>query len=678
VITVAATLPTTAPRQHDLIDLIDGLRAEKPEAVEQFINICRQHIVDYARRRGSAEPEGIADLTVVDVMGKVNQLEFQDSRQVWGYLFTVARFKIVNEQRADGRNLTEPLTGAAIDQSTWGVEDGIIDRLLIEDTLAQLTPEQAEILTLRFIDDLTIVQTAEKTGRTVTAVKALQRRALRSSASILAAVVLAIIGYVAWVQLQDDTNTVRTSDPAVQRTDTSLGDDQRTNTDGTEQQLGNPDGSGGLTDGDEQRSSDRFGEAGLTEADGDSSPGEPVATDGQGQTVNTDSPGDAPTADGGSAPAAIDADGQAPQPDEQAGSSDAAAANQQPVPEQQPATTQPATTVQQPPAEQPAATVPVAATAPAGDFDGDGRLNSVDIDDDNDGLTDAREQTAGTNPFNSDTDGDGLSDWRELMIIGSSPLNADTDNDGVADGVEVANGTNPLGRTGDVGAETAAPPPSNTNPTTTTAAPQATTTSLVQQPTTTTPQTAQTNTTQQAAVPNTARLVGAGQLIEHRPDVRSGSGGPETYRIELDAPADTDTVFVINTNDITANRTSDARAPLQYVGYGWADTVLSADHVNQDPWDYTVSKDGERVTGQFTLVVRAGSTISEDSFVIDAWAEFTWYGPEPEQADAAFEDLERFRLDIIRAEGTGQDYTLVDREIQIYDDRSLYAFDGSI
>jgi hypothetical protein len=66
-------------------------------------------------------------------------------------------------------------------------------------------------------------------------------------------------------------------------------------------------------------------------------------------------------------------------------------------------------------------------------------------DDDNDGLTNAEEDAAGTDPNLADTDEDGLTDGEETAEIGTSPLSADTDSDGVLDGDEVAEGTDPLG-----------------------------------------------------------------------------------------------------------------------------------------------------------------------------------------------------------------------------------------
>ncbi len=69
----------------------------------------------------------------------------------------------------------------------------------------------------------------------------------------------------------------------------------------------------------------------------------------------------------------------------------------------------------------------------------------VAADTDGDGLTDAEEQTLGTDPLKTDTDADQLSDWDEVRVYRTNPLNADTDGDGYLDGEEVRNGYNPNG-----------------------------------------------------------------------------------------------------------------------------------------------------------------------------------------------------------------------------------------
>lgn len=66
------------------------------------------------------------------------------------------------------------------------------------------------------------------------------------------------------------------------------------------------------------------------------------------------------------------------------------------------------------------------------DSDQDGIGNNADADDDNDGLTDIKEQELGTDSLNSDSDGDGISDKDEVEQ-NLNPLKTDTDGDGVVD-----------------------------------------------------------------------------------------------------------------------------------------------------------------------------------------------------------------------------------------------------
>ncbi|HYM58967.1 MAG TPA: IPT/TIG domain-containing protein [Solirubrobacteraceae bacterium] len=81
---------------------------------------------------------------------------------------------------------------------------------------------------------------------------------------------------------------------------------------------------------------------------------------------------------------------------------------------------------------------------PGGDCDGDGTKNATDADDDNDGLTDAVEESLNLNPCVGDTDGDGLADRFEFDCDRDGLLNrdeTDSDDDLLSDTVENAIGT---------------------------------------------------------------------------------------------------------------------------------------------------------------------------------------------------------------------------------------------
>jgi MYXO-CTERM domain-containing protein len=87
-----------------------------------------------------------------------------------------------------------------------------------------------------------------------------------------------------------------------------------------------------------------------------------------------------------------------------------------------------------------------------GDEDEDGIIDALDpdhtdgpvMDPDGDGLSNAEEETAGTDPLVADTDGDGLSDGDEVNTHGTDPLAVDSDGDGYNDDQEVAEGWDPL------------------------------------------------------------------------------------------------------------------------------------------------------------------------------------------------------------------------------------------
>jgi hypothetical protein len=63
--------------------------------------------------------------------------------------------------------------------------------------------------------------------------------------------------------------------------------------------------------------------------------------------------------------------------------------------------------------------------------------DACDVDDDNDGLSDAIEAQKGTKRLDKDTDDDGLSDKREVSVTKTKPAKFDSDGDGLSDGLEL-------------------------------------------------------------------------------------------------------------------------------------------------------------------------------------------------------------------------------------------------
>jgi len=77
------------------------------------------------------------------------------------------------------------------------------------------------------------------------------------------------------------------------------------------------------------------------------------------------------------------------------------------------------------------------------DTDIDGLPNTVDTDDDDDGLSDSNEISIYfTDPLNPDSDSDGLTDGDEVNLYTTNPTLRDSDGDGFGDDVEIGIGTN--------------------------------------------------------------------------------------------------------------------------------------------------------------------------------------------------------------------------------------------
>ncbi len=77
------------------------------------------------------------------------------------------------------------------------------------------------------------------------------------------------------------------------------------------------------------------------------------------------------------------------------------------------------------------------------DTDGDGIGNVCDTDDDNDGLTDTKEQEIGTNPLDSDTDDDGILDGQDNCPKNVNSNQADKDHDGIGDACDSVDNSPP-------------------------------------------------------------------------------------------------------------------------------------------------------------------------------------------------------------------------------------------
>ena len=109
-----------------------------------------------------------------------------------GWLFQIARHDLYDHRRRQNRSRTEPLDDnlneAAAADGGVDPEDLAITRLegsRVLRALAELSPDQREVLLLRMAGGMTAPEVAAAIGKTTNAVKALQHRGLASLARVL-------------------------------------------------------------------------------------------------------------------------------------------------------------------------------------------------------------------------------------------------------------------------------------------------------------------------------------------------------------------------------------------------------------------------------------------------------------------------------------------------------------
>ncbi len=193
-------------RAADFSETLKAAAVGEYWALESLAADCLPKLTSFAKARGANDPEGLAGTVMMEFFGRLDQLKFDAAPQMWAYLYRMLRSRLIDERRAHKPiELHENQSIEILLPETSGFDEEVVDRHLVDDLLDRLTTEQREILEMRFLHDLSIEETASRTGRTQTAVKGLQRRAIRSLST--AAVVLAVVAFGAamWAIVTSDS-----------------------------------------------------------------------------------------------------------------------------------------------------------------------------------------------------------------------------------------------------------------------------------------------------------------------------------------------------------------------------------------------------------------------------------------------------------------------------------------
>ena len=136
--------------------------------------------------RGHADLDDVVQETLISAARSIGSLRAERDGAVPAWFLTIARHKVADHLRARYSRPSDSLDGPvgakisdpapAVDEQVMAIARG--DQL--REAMRLLTPEQEEVLTLRFVLGFGIDEVAEITRRPAGAVKSMQHRALAS------------------------------------------------------------------------------------------------------------------------------------------------------------------------------------------------------------------------------------------------------------------------------------------------------------------------------------------------------------------------------------------------------------------------------------------------------------------------------------------------------------------
>ncbi len=148
-------------------------------------------ILGYLRGQRIPDAEDVLGETMLQVVRDIDGFE-GDEAGFRSWVFTIAHRRLLDARRSQSRrpadaHETEVLEDAMAPAES--AEPAALAELELDEVLVvldRLTEEQREVLLLRLVADMDIVQVAEVTGRTPEAVKALSKRARDRLRTLLA------------------------------------------------------------------------------------------------------------------------------------------------------------------------------------------------------------------------------------------------------------------------------------------------------------------------------------------------------------------------------------------------------------------------------------------------------------------------------------------------------------
>ena len=168
--------PPAPPAATD--PLLDAARRGESAAFRTLFDRLNRPVRAFAAARGATDPDGLANEALAEAFRGLPA--FVGGEEAFrGFVFHIARRRLIDEyRRANRRVRTAPITERldVVSMADPAADVAAADRA--QRLVRMLTDEQRDVVLLRVVADLSLAETAAALGKPVTAVKALQRRAL--------------------------------------------------------------------------------------------------------------------------------------------------------------------------------------------------------------------------------------------------------------------------------------------------------------------------------------------------------------------------------------------------------------------------------------------------------------------------------------------------------------------
>lgn len=169
-------------RNGEFQRVLEQAKAGDESAWTTLYDALAPTVVGYLRAKGAPHPEDAASEVFLQVVRDIDRFEGTEAG-LRSWVFSIAHHRMIDQARWVARRPAFPTKDEALYELAPGHEweNDLIEDLAgweLSRLFREATPDQQEVLVLRFVVGLTMAEIAEVTGKQLGAVKALQRRGL--------------------------------------------------------------------------------------------------------------------------------------------------------------------------------------------------------------------------------------------------------------------------------------------------------------------------------------------------------------------------------------------------------------------------------------------------------------------------------------------------------------------